>query len=129
MRILLADPPRKEQYYDLSYPNIGILYLISYLREHYAGELQVRYLEGQASLDDHLAAIASFKPDIYGMSFALWTARLAQRTINAVKQRYPELTTICGGPQPTADYAEVLAKSARWTTAAWARANRPFWNS
>ena len=111
MRILLADPPRKEQYYDLSYPNIGILYLISYLREHYSGELEVRYLEGQASLDDHLTAIAQFKPDIYGMSFALWTARLAQRTINAVKQRYPELITICGGPQPTADYAEVLAKS------------------
>ncbi|MBU1276872.1 MAG: cobalamin B12-binding domain-containing protein [Proteobacteria bacterium] len=79
MRILLADPPRKEQYYDLSYPNVGILYLVSYLRRHYQGEMEVRYLEGQASLDDHIAAIAEFKPDIYGISFALWTARLAQR--------------------------------------------------
>jgi radical SAM superfamily enzyme YgiQ (UPF0313 family) len=112
MRILLADPPRKEQYYDLSYPNIGILYLISYLREHFQGELEVRYLEGQASLDDHLAAIAEFKPDIYGISFALWTARLAQRTINQVKERYPSLITICGGPQPTAAHEQVMADSA-----------------
>ena len=112
MKIILADPPRKEQYYDLSYPNIGILYLIAYLRKHYGQGLEVRYLEGQASLEDHIRLIAEFQPDVYGLSFALWTATLAYRTLNAVKKRYPDLHTICGGPQPTADPEEVFTKSA-----------------
>lgn len=108
MRILLADPPRGEGYYDLSYANIGILYLISYLKKHLGDDIEVQYLEGHCDLQEHLDAVRAFNPDMYGLSFALWTNQVAFRTLTAVKRAFPDLTTICGGPQPTGDYERVL---------------------
>ncbi len=110
MRIMLADPPRGEGYYDLSYPNLGILYLVSYLERHLGEAVQVQYLEGHTDLAGHLEAVRRFKPDLYGLSFALWTTGLAYRTIDAVKEAFPELTVICGGAQPTGAYWQVLER-------------------
>ena len=47
MKVVLADPPRREAYYDNSYPNIGILYLISYLRKYSQVPVETVYLEGR----------------------------------------------------------------------------------
>ena len=111
MKIIFADPPRKEAYYDNSYPNLGVLYLISYLRENSRIPLEAVYLEGDSSLVEHLEFIASEKPDLYGLSFASWTANLAYKTMNAVKKRFPDLKVICGVPEPTANWREVFRKS------------------
>jgi radical SAM superfamily enzyme YgiQ (UPF0313 family) len=108
MKILLADPPRDEDYYDLSYPNLGLLYLTSYLRKLSSEALDIRYLEGFCSLSEHLRQIEQFSPDLYGLSFALWTSKLAYKTMRAVKERFPRLPVVCGGPQPTASYTEAL---------------------
>jgi radical SAM superfamily enzyme YgiQ (UPF0313 family) len=110
MRVLLADPPKLEEHYDLSYPNLGILYLTSYLRQHSPAPVTVRYLEGHCTLDEHLAEIERFQPDVYGLSFALWTSELAYRTLRAVKARFPKLPVVCGGPQPTASHEEALTR-------------------
>jgi anaerobic magnesium-protoporphyrin IX monomethyl ester cyclase len=111
MRILLADPPQKQQFYDISYANLGILYLISYLRYHLKDEVQVYYLEGRHTLKSHLEEIGRLKPDIYGLSFAYPIAPLAYETLNAVKEMYPRLPVVCGGPHPTSSAEDVLSKT------------------
>ncbi|MFH1036320.1 MAG: radical SAM protein [Pseudomonadota bacterium] len=111
MRIILADPPRREAYYDNSYPNVGILYLIAYLRQYCASPPELIYLEGDCTLQGHLDFIQAHKPDVYGLSFAMWTADLAYKTLSAVKERFPEVLTVCGGPEPTANYDLVFQNS------------------
>jgi len=106
----LADPPQREDHYDLSYPNLGIMYLTSYLRRHSPVPVDVQYLQGFTDLEGHLREIERTAPQIYGLSFALWTSQLAYRTLEAVRQRFPKLPIICGGPQPTSAYQEALAE-------------------
>jgi hypothetical protein len=38
MRVLLADVPWREQAFDASYPNLGVLYLIGSARKRFAGQ-------------------------------------------------------------------------------------------
>lgn len=111
MKLVLADPPRKGHYYDNSYPNIGILYLIAYLRANYAGELEIHYLESDLTPQEHLEAVRAIRPEVYGLSFAFWTAPLAHATMDSIKAALPECLVICGGAQPTADCHTVFAKS------------------
>jgi len=108
MRVMLADPPQKQQFYDLSYANLGILYLIGYLRDRLKDEAQVYYLEGRHTLRGHLEEIARFAPDVYGLSFAYPIAPLAYQTLNAVKERFPSLPVVCGGPHPSSSAEHVL---------------------
>ncbi|MFH0779075.1 MAG: radical SAM protein [Candidatus Eisenbacteria bacterium] len=109
MRILLADPPQKETRYHLTYPNIGILYLISYLRKHLkCGDLSVSYLEGHCNLEEHVESVRRFNPDVYGISFATETTPLARKTVERVRGALPSLKIVCGGAHPSAAPMNVL---------------------
>src|SRR5690242_19016860 len=88
------------------------MYLQSYLRKKSSSPIEVRYLQGHVNLDEHLKQIDRYKPDIYGLSFALWTEQLAYTTLRAVRARFPGLRIVCGGPQPTASYTEALVQGA-----------------
>lgn len=111
MKILLADPPLKESYFHANFPNLGILYLIGSLRRAFGESCQVGYPDAHRGLKNHLDAVATFRPDLYGLSFAFFTRRLAYATIREVKARFPRLPVVCGGPMPSAAPAEVLENS------------------
>lgn len=112
MRIALADPPFSgDRQADMaSYPNIGILSLLAYLRERTSG-LELHYLEAK-TLHDHVEEVVSLQPDIYGISFASCMEMTSYQTINKLKSRLPEMPVICGGPHPTALPHDVMEKSA-----------------
>jgi len=112
LNILLADTPALEKSYDASYPNLGLLYLAGYLREHVkTPDLKVQYLGPQHTLKSHLEFVKNFRPDIYGLSVTSRTAGLAYRTIEAVKTSHPGTLVVCGGAHATALPAEVIAYS------------------
>lgn len=111
MRILLADPPRKESYYHAVFPNLGLLYLVASLRERFGSAVTVKYLDGRRGLKNHLAAAKAFRPDLYGLSFSYMTRRPAYRLIREVKACFPDLPVVCGGAMATAAPFEVLASS------------------
>ncbi|MFQ5489530.1 MAG: B12-binding domain-containing radical SAM protein [Phycisphaerae bacterium] len=112
LKVMLVDPPALTDDYDKAYPNLGVLQLISYLGQHTPlSERDVIFLDQFHSIDDHLAAIERHKPDLYGISFAYLTQRLAYHTINAVKERYPDLLVVAGGPHPTSVPNDVLEKT------------------
>jgi len=109
MRVILADPPRKEGRYHLSYPNLGILYLISYLRKNIEeNNLEICYLEGHCSLKEHIAKVKSFNPNIYGISFATETSPIAYKAIKAVKKTLLSAKIVCGGAHPSVLPEEAL---------------------
>jgi len=112
-KILLADPPAKDDDYDKAYPNLGILQLISYVREHTPlSDDDILFLDQFHSIDDHIRVIEAHRPRIYGMSFAFLTQRVAYDTINELKRRFPEMLIIAGGPHPTSVPEEVMASTA-----------------
>lgn len=116
MRIILADPPIgeiKDKNIEniMEYPNIGILYLISFLRSKIEG-LEIHYLTGKLTLAEHLAEVDRLQPDLYGLSFASTYAALAYETMNSLRRAHPALKMVCGGAHPTAAPEEVLEKSA-----------------
>lgn len=107
--MILADPPALDDDYDKAYPNLGILQLISYVREQTPlTDDDIVFLDQFHSVDDHIRAIEEHQPRVYGISFAFLTQRIAYETINAVKRRFPDLLVIAGGPHPTSVPAEVM---------------------
>lgn len=109
IKILLADPPALDDDYDKAYPNLGILQLISYVREQTPlDDDDIIFLDQFHTLDDHIELIEKHRPSIYGMSFAFLTQRIAYHSINEIKRRFPELLIIAGGPHPTSVPHEVL---------------------
>ena len=111
-KVLFADPPAKDDDYDKAYPNLGILQIISYVREQTPlDDDDILFLDQFHSLQDHLAFIEEHRPRIYGLSFAFLTQRIAHRTINAIMRRWPEMLVTAGGPHPTSVPDEVMEKT------------------
>jgi radical SAM superfamily enzyme YgiQ (UPF0313 family) len=112
LRIILADPPmaylRGEAATEA--PNLGILYLISYVRERLPN-IEIHYLEPFLDLQKHLQRVSAIKPDVYGISFTTVRRSIAYETIRHVKQIAPKATVVAGGAHPTVDPIEVLTKS------------------
>ncbi len=111
-KLMLADPPAKTDDYDKAYPNLGILQLISYVRENTSlADEDIIFLDQFHSLEDHVRLIDEHRPRIYGLSYAFLTQRIAHETINELKRRFPEMLIIAGGPHPTSVPDEVMEKS------------------
>src|SRR5262245_7047541 len=103
IRVLLADPPRKEEPFSYHLPTMGILYLLGALKQAFRPEeVSLHYLRANETLESHLRAVAELRPHLYGLSFKTQMARVAYKTLNAVKHRFPELTVIAGGQHVSA---------------------------
>jgi len=108
MKIVLADPPDVQTPWLIAnHPNLGILYLISYLR-HDLSDIQIYYLEAFLSLKEHLRQLETINPDLYGLSFSAMRNQAAFKTIKAVKEKYFHLPLFCGGPYPTIMSEEII---------------------
>jgi radical SAM superfamily enzyme YgiQ (UPF0313 family) len=114
MRIAIGDPANIGNVMvamgNHRFPNMGVLSLFSYLREHRDG-VELLYLKGDLSLQAYLDRLDAFQFDVYGISFASWVSTIAYETIAAVKKRFPGRPVICGGTHPTALPEEVLSNS------------------
>lgn len=114
MRVVLTNPPQpKEGYYRIFYPNLGLLYLASYVETYSKlNNLDIIYLEGGAyDLKGFLNKISSIDPDIVGLSFSTLNSSISYATINSIKKEFGHIKVICGGPHPTVMPNDVLKKS------------------
>lgn len=110
MRIMLADPPLVHFRLETNYPNMGLLYIISYARSKLE-DVEFRYCPARDSLEEHLEEIADYEPDLYGLSFTSIGTENAYSVIKGVKGRFPDLPIVCGGAHPTIQPEEVLTQS------------------
>jgi hypothetical protein len=99
-KMILADPPAHDDDYDKAYPNLGILQLISYVRETDAAHRRRHHLPRSVPLVRRPLAmlIEEHQPRIYGMSFAFLTQRIAYETINVIKHASPTFDRDRGRP-------------------------------
>ncbi|MHA1278826.1 MAG: B12-binding domain-containing radical SAM protein [Candidatus Helarchaeota archaeon] len=109
MKVVFADPPLQALKFTqaVSCPNIGILYLISYLRK-VNPEVKTTYFEPILNIRQHIAKLRQVSPDLYGLSFATILKKTAYNTIQTVKHKFPHLPIVCGGAHPSADPDDVL---------------------
>ncbi|MFB3880118.1 MAG: radical SAM protein [Armatimonadota bacterium] len=109
MRVLLADVPAREWGYDASYPNMGILYLISYLRSRRpTNQVTVAYLDARKTLAQHVEAVREYSPDLYALSISSLAVSRLPGILEAVKAVAPRAEVVCGGTGATADPGSVL---------------------
>lgn len=111
IKIILADPLLpKSGLMEMNYPNIGILYIINYLR-HKSVNADIFYLSGKTRENDYLEIIKEKKPEIFGLSFASFGAAPSYQTAEKVRKILPDSLFICGGPHPTISSENVLKNS------------------
>jgi anaerobic magnesium-protoporphyrin IX monomethyl ester cyclase len=111
-RVMLADPPLREEPYSYLHPTFGLLYLAGAVRNVFSHQdVDVVYQKGFCSLEEHLKAIADYKPDLYAISFKSPVARLGCQTTSAVRAAFPRLPIVAGGVHATAMPEDVLDNS------------------
>src|SRR3989304_10269887 len=104
LKVVLADVPMAQLKGEAvtESPNLGILYIISYVRERLKN-VEFHYLEPFLSSEEHLSKVAELKPDVYGISFTTQKKALGYETIQKVKQIIPNALIMAGGSHPTID--------------------------
>jgi anaerobic magnesium-protoporphyrin IX monomethyl ester cyclase len=112
MKVVFADPPMQALRYTqaVSSPNIGILYLISYLRKN-EPDVKTYYIEPYLSLKQHLEKLKEISPDLYGISFATLLKENVYKTVKHVRKLFPKIPILCGGAHPSAAPEDVFSNS------------------
>lgn len=111
MKIILADSHGPIMGKDQTSANLSLLYLGAYIREKTSFKSKLTYIPQAKSDQFHLDSIASFKPKIYAVSFTSFSALITYELINKIKEHYPEVIVICGGPHAINHSKEILEKS------------------
>ncbi|MEH6764210.1 MAG: radical SAM protein [Aequorivita antarctica] len=111
MRIVLADSHGTIMGKDQSSANLSLLYLASYIREKADFPIEFKYLPQSKTEKDHFETLEKFKPHVYAVSFTSYAAVVTYYLINKIKELYPEILIVCGGPHATPSYEDIFKNS------------------
>jgi len=103
MKVLLINPPLPSgsPSHELLSPPLGLAYVASYLEVH---GLKVEILDFPAlglSLSQARSILASKKADVFGVTMSSLTVKPAALIAHWVKQLFPDVLLMVGGPHPT----------------------------
>jgi anaerobic magnesium-protoporphyrin IX monomethyl ester cyclase len=110
IRIVLADNHGRVLGKDQTSASLSLLYLAAYLKQQ-RPDVEFVYLPQARSVADHLDCVRSFRPRVYAISFTSYSAPAAFELIRTLKQEFPDLVVVCGGPHVTPCPLEVLERS------------------
>jgi len=111
VRIILADSHGRVLGKDQTSANLSLLYLGAYLRAQPDVEVELEYIPQVKSDDFHLRRIREFGAEIYACSFTSFSARETYGLIRRIKQEFPHVLVVCGGPHAPTHAEEILRKS------------------
>jgi len=111
MKIILADSHGPIMGKDQTSANLSLLYLASYLRAKKDLDVEFTYIPQAKSDQFHLDTIASFEADVYAVSFTSYSALITYELVRKIRQQYPHVLVICGGPHTTNASREILERS------------------
>lgn len=109
-RVLLIDPRGWQGAVNgyRAYPNIGIAYLISMLFKH-SHEVLVLDLNNEKLADNEvLAQINRYRPEVIGFSAKTATIRDARGLAKQIKDSFPGLPLLVGGPHVILNWRELV---------------------
>lgn len=110
MKVILADTHGAILGKDQPAPNLSLLYLAAWARQHQRG-LEFRYLPQRCTFDDHMRALDEWAPDVYALSFTSYGMTLAYDLMREVKRRHPAVKVVCGGSHASALPEHVLSQT------------------
>jgi radical SAM superfamily enzyme YgiQ (UPF0313 family) len=110
MNIILADTHGPVMGKDQISPNLSLLYLAAYAKQHLP-EINFTYISQVHLPEYHFEKIETLKPAIYACSFTSYSARKTHELINGIKRRYPHLLIVSGGPHVTNSPYDTLSRS------------------
>lgn len=110
MRVILADNHGQVLGKDQASPNLSLLYLGSYLRSRMP-DVQLRYIAQKHPPEYHLKMIKDFQPAFYAVSFTSFSARTTYTLLRQIKDLFPKLKVICGGPHSMQCSEQILRQS------------------
>ena len=101
MKIVLIFPPNVYQTKQ-NMPPLGISWLASYLRENgYKDVSIIDSMAGHYTNEEIIELLKQKKPDIIGISFGTQIRFSAFDLARLIKQNFPKVTLVVGGPHPT----------------------------
>lgn len=86
-------------------PPLGIAYIAAYLQKYYPQELDTKILDAMAldlTKEQILKEIKNFMPDVIGITTVTATATFVKSLSKEIKDFYPQILLVVGGPHPTA---------------------------
>src|SRR5262245_51750407 len=92
-------------------PPLGLLYLVSALREQFGDTVDVQVLDMKSRVLDPEwldGPLRSYRPDVVGVSALNCEAAASERIAKLVKAIDPSIVTVLGGPYPHRRAAELL---------------------
>ena len=110
MHIILADNHGKVLGKDQASPNLSLLYLGSYLRSQ-VPDVELTYIAQKHTPEYHQNMIRKLQPTFYAVSFTSYSARPTYKFIRTIKDLFPWLTVICGGPHAMTSSKQILQES------------------
>lgn len=107
MKFLFVIPPSMGRYWKPSTPHVGIGYLSEVLlkRQHDTKTVDLRLHPDILNLYE---IISSFKPDYIGLTTASLHYKEVYSLIDQIKNKYPDITCIIGGPHASVVKEEIL---------------------
>lgn len=117
MKILLINPPSEflEQAYGVKQkvsfghaPPLGLGYIAAYLEQDGHDVSILDASAHQMSIGQTLDAVADFGPELVGLSVLTNYASSAAELSSALKERFPDVTTLLGGAHATYFYEDIL---------------------
>ncbi|MBO9699301.1 MAG: B12-binding domain-containing radical SAM protein [Sporocytophaga sp.] len=107
MKVILADTHGLILGKAQTSPNLGLLYLASYARQHITN-IEFHYIPQKYTENYHYEMVDKHRPEVYALSCTSYGAATAYRLINNLKAKYPKMLIIAGGAHVSAVPKDVL---------------------
>ncbi|OGL50423.1 MAG: hypothetical protein A2161_13480, partial [Candidatus Schekmanbacteria bacterium RBG_13_48_7] len=99
MKVLLTLPPDPGASFTM--PDLGLGYLAASLQKANLPVNIVDSINESLTLDELITRIGSIQPDIVGIKFFSKDFYVSHKFLKKIKEIYPEITTVGGGPHPS----------------------------
>jgi amino acid adenylation domain-containing protein len=97
--------------YDVTEEPLGMIYLLSYLKQQMGGEINGKIAKSRVDFDNYdqmKEMLFQFKPDLIGIRSLSYYREFFHRAVSLIKQWFPETPIVSGGPYATSDYPILL---------------------
>ncbi|MFX1257311.1 MAG: B12-binding domain-containing radical SAM protein [Promethearchaeota archaeon] len=105
MKVILIDTPAKELWEDRLEPNLGLLYLATFLSQH---NFEVKIIDLRGKSQNKWENLIDFDGNIYGFSTFTPTYNTTLKILYLIKEKNPRAIFVAGGPHATALPQEVI---------------------
>jgi amino acid adenylation domain-containing protein len=97
--------------YDVIEAPLGLMYLMTYLNKEFADKINGKIAKSRIDFDNFAelkTLINDFQPQVIGIRTLTFYKDFFHQTISLIKQWYPTIPIIAGGPYSTSDYDSIL---------------------